>query len=184
MSEQERGTERELKFATADLEDVRRRLRELGAEQKTAAMFEDNRIFDHRGELRARRELLRLRLDDHGARLTFKGVPRFDGGVKIREELEVEVSDAAEITLLLERLGYEPVRRYQKKREEWHLGACAVALDHTPIGDFVEFEGAEAASAARRCGFEPATAEVRSYLDLYDDHRRSHPSAPPDMLFS
>lgn len=184
MSGRERGTERELKFAVTDLEDVRRRLGELGAERLATATFEDNRIFDRDGELHTRHELLRLREDGHGARLTFKGVPSFEEGVKIREELEVTVSSAEETALLLERLGFVPVRRYQKEREEWRLGECQVALDHTPIGDFVEFEGGDAAGAARRCGFEPATAETRSYLDLYDNHRRAHPAEPPDMLFS
>ena len=47
---------------------------------------------------------------------------------------------------LLVRLGYRVVRRYEKVREEWQLGATMVALDHTPIGDFVEFEGDDAAA--------------------------------------
>ena len=79
---------------------------------------------------------------------------------------------------LFESLGYRVVRRYQKMREEWRLGGVEVALDHTPIGDFVEFEGDRAEVLAKRCGFDPAKAEQRSYLRLYEDYRREHPEAP------
>ncbi len=58
-----------------------------------------------------------------------------------------------------------------------------MALDHTPIGDFVEFEGDDAVQAAARMGFDPATAERRSYLRLYEDWRRDHPELPADMMF-
>jgi hypothetical protein len=75
------------------------------------------------------------------------------------------------------------VTRYQKYREEWRLGALTVALDHTPVGDFVEFEGGGAEKVATRCGFALADAERRSYLRLYRDHRAEHPDAPPDMVF-
>jgi adenylate cyclase class 2 len=178
------GTERELKFGDADLDAVRRRLRRLGAVRTSEPSREDNRIFDRGGELRARGEVLRLREDGRGVRLTWKGPPRFEAEVKVREEREIGVSDATEAAALLERLGFEVVRRYQKEREEWRLGGCDVALDRTPLGDFVELEGEDAAEQARRCGFETAAAERRSYLELWDEHRRQKPDVPPDMLLS
>lgn len=176
--------ERELKFAGAGIEDLREQLRELEAERVASANAEDNWIYDRQGALKASRELLRLRVDRSGARLTFKGSPRYEGGVKIRREHETEVGDADEIHRILESLGFEVVHRYQKKREEWQLGGVTVALDHTPIGDFVEFEGPGADTVARRCGFEPETAEKRSYLELYEHYRKTNPGAPPDMVFS
>ena len=68
-------------------------------------------------------------------------------------------------------------------REEWRIGGVTIALDHTPIGDFVEFEGESADRVARRCGFDPDTAERRNYLELYDAHRRENPGATVDMVF-
>ncbi len=76
------------------------------------------------------------------------------------------------------------VRRYQKVREEWQLGGVTIALDHTPIGDFAEFEGERAEVVAKRCGFDPDKAERRSYLRLYEDYLKEHPDAPPEMVFS
>jgi adenylate cyclase class IV len=84
---------------------------------------------------------------------------------------------------LIESLGYRVTRRYQRIREQWQLGGVAIALDHTPIGDFAEFEGDAAEALARRFGFNPEHAERRSYLKLYDDYLAEHPEAPPDMVF-
>ncbi len=162
---------------------MRERLAELEAERQAAAAFEDNLVFDRDGELEKAGSVLRLRSDRHGARLTVKGPPRFEEGVKLRDEREISVSDAGQARPLLEMLGYEVVQRYQKMREEWQLGGVVAALDHTPIGDFVEFEGDKAAQVAKRCGFEIEAAERRSYIRIYADHLGENPDAPPQMVF-
>jgi adenylate cyclase class 2 len=175
--------ERELKFATDDLAGLRERLPELEAERLGESGLEENRILDRSNELEERGCILRLRTDRQGAWLTYKGPARFDGEVKVREEHQTRVEDPEALVRVLGSLGYEVVRRYQKKREEWRLGGVTVALDHTPIGDFAEFEGEGAETVARRCGFETGSAERRNYLQLYDDHLREHPESPPDMVF-
>jgi predicted adenylyl cyclase CyaB len=174
----------ELKFQCPSLEDLREKLRDLEAERLSAASAEDNRVYDRDGRLRKENKLLRLRIEPRGSRLTFKGPPRYEGQVKIRVEHETEVEDADQIDAILANLGFEVVRRYQKKREEWHVGGVTVSLDHTPIGDFVEFEGTGADAVAKRCGFELDNAESRTYVELYEDYRRDNPDAPPDMVFS
>ena len=183
MGESGKGVERELKFNCADLEAVRERLADLGAEREAAAAFEDNLVFDRDGELKQAGCVLRLRSDRHGARLTFKGPPTFEEGVKVRDEREITVSDAGAARALLESLDYAVSQRYQKMREEWRLGSVVAALDHTPVGDYVEFEGGKAAQVAQRCGFEVEKAERRSYLRIYDDHLRENPDASPQMVF-
>lgn len=175
--------EREIKFNGVEHERLRERLRELEAERIAAPAFEDNWVFDRDGQLSQSGCVLRLRSDSHGARLTFKGPPRFEGRTKIRQEHEIRVGDAAQARALFECLGYEAVKRYQKVREEWQLGGVTIALDHTPIGDFAEFEGEGAETLARRCGFDLETAERRTYLRLYDDYLKDHADAPPDMVF-
>ena len=153
------------------------------AERLSAANSEDNWIYDRGDELRKNKNLLRLRIDKKGSRLTYKGAPRFENEVKVRTEHETEIDDADQIHSILESLGFRVVRRYQKKREEWRLGGVTVALDHTPIGDFVEFEGVGAGTVARRFGFELDRAERLSYVELYEDYRSKNPDAPPDMVF-
>jgi predicted adenylyl cyclase CyaB len=183
MAAAESSVERELKFPVEGLEEMRERLVELQAERLGPASFEDNWIFDRNGELERRGCILRLRADGRGARITFKGPRRFEGAVKVRVEHELAIDQHEEARALFESLGFGAVRRYQKVREEWRLGGVVVALDHTPIGDYVEFEGDRAHVLARRCGLELEQAEKRSYLRLYDDYLREHPGAPPEMVF-
>jgi len=181
MSE-EPHIERELKFS-ANLSELRERLLELEAERGSASAFEDNLVLDRGQALRKKGCLLRLRTDRHGARLTFKGPATFEDGVKVREERETRVDSSEAIRHILESAGFTAVAQYQKYREEWRLGSIVVALDHTPIGDFVEFEGEGSAKVAQRCGLDPAAAEPRSYLEIYADYRKEHPDAPDDMVF-
>ncbi len=173
----------ELKFACPSLEDLREQLREMEAERLSPANSEDNWIYDRKSKLKDSQRLLRLRIDRQGARLTYKSAPRFENEVKVRVEHETGVADADQMHSILESLGYKIIRRYQKKREEWHLGGVTVALDHTPIGDFVEFEGVGADTVAKRFGFDLDQAERLSYVELYESFREKNPDAPPDMVF-
>lgn len=177
--------ERELKFGHAHHEAVRERLLDFEAERRAPSSLEDNWILDRNGELRGAACVLRLRQDGRGgAVLTFKGPARFEGRTRVRVEHETGVADFESALRLLENLGFSVVRRYQKQREVWQLGGVTICLDHTPIGDFVEFEGEGAETVARRCGFDPDQAERRSYLRLYEDHQRDNPGAPADMVFT
>ena len=175
--------ERELKFRVEGLDTVRDRLLEMEAERLGPPSFEDNWVLDKDGELESAGCVLRLRTDGYGAHLAFKGPRRFEGPVKVRRETEFTVSEPEAARSLLEALGYAVVRRYQKKREVWRLGGVEIALDHTPIGDYVEFEGEKAEVVARRCGFDAARVEMRSYLRLYTDHLKANPGAPAEMVF-
>jgi adenylate cyclase class 2 len=175
--------EREIKFRSDDLAKLRERLTELEAERVGPAAFEDNWVLDRGSELLAQGRLLRLRTDGTRAYLTLKGPMHLEGKLKIREEHEIGIEDADEARVLFEKLGFSVARRYQKVREEWQLGGVTIALDHTPIGDFAEFEGDGAETVARRCGFDPDKGEARSYLRLYEDHLKEHPEAPPEMTF-
>ncbi|MDX1501315.1 MAG: class IV adenylate cyclase [Thermoanaerobaculia bacterium] len=185
MSEEEsKNFERELKFACEELSGLRETLVSREAERISASAFEDNLVLDRNGELEEAGCLLRLRSgNQRGALLTFKGPAVYEDRVRIREEYEIETDDKEAMLTILERIGFEVVTRYQKYREEWQLGAVTVALDHTPIGDFAEFEGDGAERMATRCGFDLENAERRSYLRIYRDYREEHPEAPADMVF-
>jgi predicted adenylyl cyclase CyaB len=177
--------ERELKFAQVDLDALRGRLLELEAERLGPALFEENWLLDRQGELGDRSSILRVRAEEgRGAVVTFKGAATFDGPTKVRTELELRVENAELALALFQALGYGVERRYQKMREEWRLGTETICLDHTPIGDFVEFEGDRADAVAKRCGFDLAKALRKSYLMLYAEHLAANPSAPFDMVFA
>lgn len=175
--------ERELKFRCPDLSGLRERLIEAEAERVSASAKETNWILDRDGDLASRGELLRVRAQGARARFTFKGPARFEEGTKIRSEREVAIDDHEGVIAILRALGFDISRRYEKFRETWQLGGVSVCLDHTPIGDFVEFEGAQAAQVAKRFRFLPSDAERANYLELYEEYREDHPEAPEDMVF-
>jgi adenylate cyclase class IV len=177
--------ERELKFAQVDLDALRQRLLEVEAERTGPAIFEENWILDRGGELERRAQVLRVRAEEgRGAVLTLKGPASYEGATKVRRELELRVESAETALALLEALDYRVTKRYQKLREEWRLGSETICLDHTPLGDFVEFEGGKAEAVARRCGFDPAHAVRKSYLMLWAEHAAANPELPRDMIFT
>lgn len=185
--------EREFKFACQNLSALREQLVESDAERISASTKEENWVLDRptgqRGaegnceRLVDQGKLLRVRSSGAESRLTFKGPAHFEEGAKIRTELEVETGDHETVLGILENLGFEIVRKYEKYRETWRLGGVEICLDHTPIGDFVEFEGTGCEKIATRFGFVPENAEPNNYLELYQGYRDEHPEAPEDMVF-
>ena len=73
--------------------------------------------------------------------------------------------------MILERLGFAPVFRYDKYRTEFRSGRGPgiATLDETPIGVFVELEGSPAwiDRTARRLGFSEKHYITMSYGQLY-----------------
>ena len=147
---------------------------------------ESNDLYDYdERRLSGSDSTVRLRRAGGRAILTYKGSARFQAGVKTREEREVEVSDAAEAEGILAGLGLTPRFRYEKRREEWDCDGCLVALDTTPIGTFVEIEGAPPAIRRLIVRLEPDFTEAIPYYsaELYQRRRKEDPSLPPDMVW-
>ena len=94
-----------------------------------------------------------------------KGPATFVGGVKVREETEIAVSDAhATLDVLLE-LGFRVAWTYPKRRTVWMLDGVAVTLDVLEFGWFVELEGPLEAlpGLAVSLGLDPSKALRESY---------------------
>jgi adenylate cyclase class 2 len=181
-----RHLEVEVKLPADDLESLRRTLRMVDAKSRSPLHFESNDLYDRGdGELAKEGCALRLRRTDRGSTLTFKGPARFEGGTKSREERETAVSDADAVERIFTALGLERRFRYEKKREEWELEGCVIALDETPIGTFVEIEGDPPAirRALQRLGLDFSEAIPYTYAELYRRRRRDDPSLPNDMTF-
>ena len=121
---------------------LRALLRKRGA-RREGKYDEENFRFHGPGKS-TRRTTLRLRVFDGGPRgvLTAKGPAKFVGGVKVREETEVEVKDAHATLDLLAELGFQVEFTYKKHRDMWTLdGVVTVTLDTLEFGWFVELEG-------------------------------------------
>jgi adenylate cyclase class 2 len=175
----------EIKLPAPDLGAVRERLRAREARLLSPPHFESNDLYDHPdGSLAKSGRVLRLRRTEDGATLTFKGPARFEDGAKTREERETAVSDPNEMETILAALGFHRRFRYEKRREEWALDDCVIALDETPIGTFAEVEGHPAAirRVLQHLELDPAESLPYSYAELYARRRREDSTLPEDML--
>jgi adenylate cyclase class 2 len=180
-------TETEIKLALADVRSARKLLRVAGFAVSRRRVFESNVIFDTPDlALRRSQTLLRLRQAGKLITVTYKGKPAV-GKHKSREELELSVTNASTMDAILERLGYRPVFRYEKYRTEYRLarGAGVATLDETPIGVYVELEGAPAwiDRMAARMGVGEKDYITASYARLYFDWCEKTGTTPGNMVF-
>ena len=178
--------EKEVKLPASDLGAVRERLLLAGAELEAARHDESNDLYDDADrKLSGSGRTVRLRQAAGRAILTYKGAARFEGGARVREERETDVSDPGEAEAILNGLGLQRRFRYEKRREEWRRGGCVVALDETPIGEFVEIEGSpeEIRNLIAELGLDSSEAIPYSYPELYARRRKEDPALPADMVW-
>lgn len=178
--------EQEIKLSYPDADAARQSITSAGGRLVVSRRLLDDRLFDTADRHLKRSGLaLRVRRDGDLVRLAFKG-PVQQTHVKTREELETTVGDATIIDALLRGLGYRPVFRSQKFREDYEFDDAYVVLDDTPMGVFVEIEGSEPAihRAAERLGRSRREYRLESYGALWRQlcDRRGWP-ADRDMLF-
>lgn len=209
----------EIKLRITDAKALKRTLKRLGARpvgSGSGRAHESNVIFDTpHGGLAKRGQLLRIRTETPEAKskngksatgqrtvLTFKRPPvrrksasrgaEENHRHKVREEIELEVSNAAILAKIFEGLGMRGWFRYEKYRTTFRLPASVnwargllIELDETPIGTFVELEGPPAAidRAAQELGYAKRDYVLKNYLSLYVEACRRTGEEPRDMLF-
>jgi adenylate cyclase class 2 len=212
--------ETEIKLKIDNVRALHRALKRIGARLAgpgSARVHEENVIFDTpQGGLAKHGQLLRIRTETMGGRrksksagsqrrivLTFKqplphsGVEgtgsAHHGYYKVRDEIEVEVTDAPNLTKIFEGLGMRGWFRYEKYRTTFRMPASKVwaqglliELDETPIGTFVELEGPAPAidRAAEELGYSKQDYVLKNYLRLYMEDCRRRGEQPRDMVFS
>jgi adenylate cyclase, class 2 len=207
--EEEMSKEREIKLRIEDLAALRRALAKLGARVVKRRVHEKNTIFDTPEFALAKREqLLRIRTETPATKnrkarsrsiVTFKRPVLAAASVgkserhKVREEIELEISDAKALARILEGLGFHGWFHYEKFRTTFRLPASnawakglLIELDETPIGVFLELEGRAKAidRAAQALGFDEEDYIVANYMFLYREFCRSRGEEPHDMLFA
>jgi adenylate cyclase class 2 len=205
--EEELSKEREIKLRIEDLAGIRRRLVKLGARVVRPRLHERNVLFDTaKRELARREQLLRIRTELQAGRnrkdapqtvVTFKRpvvTPRVGKNRerhKVREEIELEVSDAKALATIFEGLRMSRWFQYEKFRttfclpDAWAAGLL-IELDETPIGVFLELEGPASAidRAAKALGFEKRDYILENYMVLNRKDCTRRGQEPSDMLFA
>ncbi len=168
--------ETEAKIRVPSLPAVKRKIRAGGGRLVSARAFEANILFDLPGGLlRSSGRSFRVRRYGSKGSVTLKGVARVEAGVKSREELETHVASPETLARILHALGFEPLFRYEKFREVWAMGPAVVCLDETPLGHFVEIEGARSAipRIARALGLKTEEFLSDSYPALWAEAGRT-----------
>jgi adenylate cyclase class 2 len=188
MSAQPGNREVEVKLAAASAEDALERLARAGFQVLQPRAFEANVVFDTpSAQLRNSGRLLRLREFAGENTLTFKGPPA-PGIHKSREEIETKVGSAEEFMQVLDRLGFSPTFRYEKFRTVFERpGEPGLAvLDETPIGVFLELEGAPEwiDATAVRIGYSVDDYITASYGSLYFQNCSQRGEPATNMVFS
>ena len=177
----------EVKFLVDDLAIWRERLLGAGAVLHKARVYERNVRLDTADQtLLQKWQLLRLR-QDTSIRLTFKGPVAEDAvsEAKVREELEIEVSDLDTAVLIFERLGFGPVQVYEKYRETFQLGEVEVVLDEMPYGNFLELEGSEDGirTAVAHLGLDWNERHTTNYLAIMAQLKTRYNLSFDDITF-
>jgi adenylate cyclase class 2 len=176
------GREVEIKLRMTSAAAARKLLRGAGFVVARRRVLETNTVFDTPDlALRRAGSLVRVRRAGGEGLLTFKGPARI-GRHKSREEMETAVASPAAAAAILTRLGLSPVFRYDKYRTEWARRGDAghVVLDETPVGSFLELEGAPRwiDRTARELGFTPRDYITASYAALYKPVSRAAAASP------
>ena len=179
--------ETEIKLRLTDAASARAMLDRHGYRQSDPRTLEIDQVYDRPdGELKRSGRLLRVRCAAGRWTLTYKG-PCQPDRYKSREEIESDLSDGAAFVQILSALGYSPAFRYEKFRTKFTAGdqPGLVTLDETPIGSFLELEGAGdwIDRTAAALGFSPAEYVTASYAALYQQYRKEHAGVPEDMRF-
>jgi len=164
-------------------------------EVETARHFEDNWLLDSSDQyLSDRAAILRVRSAAGRGSITYKEKAE-DGApisqFKKRIEIETAIDDPESAVAIFERLGYRKWFRYQKYRTVYRAtlpqnAQLSVMFDETPLGYFVELEGAEEviARAVELLGVTPAEYVLESYLAIQADHCQRQGKRLEDMVFA
>lgn len=132
------NTEIEVKFLEVDIDDVRSKLKVLGAicEQPMRLMrrqvfylaYDTNDAF--------------MRVRDEGDKITMTYKQFDEISLHGAKEVEVEVSSFEDTVSIIEKSGLKPKSYQETKRETWRLGTTEVVIDEWPwLQPFIEIEG-------------------------------------------
>lgn len=170
-----------------ELATFRERLLAAGAELKKPRIYERNVRFDTAdGRLYEELSLLRVR-QDTAVTLTYKGTPENlpQSEAKVREELEVQVSDFDTLSQIFQRLGFAPMQVYEKYRETFQWQDVEIVLDELPYGNFIELEGDESGikTAVAHLNLDWQDRIVGNYLGLMAQLKAHHNLPFNDLTF-
>ncbi|HSQ97418.1 MAG TPA: CYTH domain-containing protein [Rickettsiales bacterium] len=158
----------EAKFLNVEIEDVRNRLKKLGANLKTPMRLM-KRVMAKTPEMKIQKAFVRVR--DEGDKITMTYKRNNKETVDGTYEVEIKIDDFANGIELLSAIGI-PYETYQEsRRETWMLDNVEIVIDEWPwIKPYIEIEGKNEASVkmiAEKLGFDWKQAKFGSVMSAY-----------------
>jgi adenylate cyclase, class 2 len=150
------NTEFEVKFVSVDHEEVRSRLRRLGAVcEHPMRLMKRAIIDDEAGEMQKKEAYIRVRDEGDRITLTYK---QFDAlSVDGAKEIETTIGSFEDTVRIFEAVGLKARSLQETKRETWQWGKVEIVLDEWPwLDPYIEIEGENEKTlqdTAQRLGF-------------------------------
>ncbi|MDD1728461.1 MAG: class IV adenylate cyclase [Methanospirillum sp.] len=166
----------EIKVRVPDINTVRERITACGG-VLTEVLTEHDSYYNapHR-DFGVTDEALRLRETDTKTIVTYKGPKNTILGSKVREELNLEITDPGVFHSIITHLGFVMVAIVRKRREYYQYQDFTISLDQVEgLGDYVEIELISANDAEKAAARVDQTAQkmgvtgeriTLSYLEL------------------
>lgn len=134
-------TEIEAKFLQVDHDEIREKLKALGATLEQPMRLMRRRNYDFPGRTLEKEKTGWVRVRDEGDKCTLAYKQLNDRTLHGTKEISVTVSSFEDTCLLLEQIGLEAQSYQETKRESWVLGDTQVEIDEWPwIKPFIEVE--------------------------------------------
>jgi adenylate cyclase, class 2 len=134
-------TEIEAKFLNVNTEDIRKKLKEIGAVMKYPERLMRRKVFDYPDD-KLRKEGAWVRVRDEGdGKITLSYKKLVDRSLHGTKEITLDVSDFETMCDFLQACGFDSKSYQETKREKWVIGKSEITIDTWPwIPTFVEIE--------------------------------------------
>jgi adenylate cyclase class 2 len=177
----------ETKFRVEDPDSLRPNLAGIGARLLYRELEKD--VY-YAGPAREDITAVRLRSTHNKGLFTIKSMPDAKpgapSGLKVLEELQVEVGDPGVFARILESMGYVPQFRKEKIREAYDWRGILICLDELPyLGFFLEVEAPEDGirAAASALGLDMAKAMGETYMQIFTKYKTLRGNPELELVF-
>lgn len=134
-------TEIEAKFLDINHDEVRKKLKTLGARLEQPMRLMRRKNYDFPGRTLEKEKTGWVRARDEGDKCTLAYKQLNDRTLHGTKEVSITVSSFEETCLLLEQIGLEAQSYQETKRESWVLGGVQIEIDEWPwVKPFIEIE--------------------------------------------
>lgn len=161
----------EAKFLDVDHDEIRDKLKALGAKLEQPMRTMHRAIIDYPDRRLQTQNDGWIRVRDEGDKVTLVYKESSDSTIDAVREIEVVVDSYANTVELLKRAGLAVESEQDTRRETWLLDGCNVELDEWPwLKPYIEIEGADEESirtVAEKLGFDWSTAYFGSITVAY-----------------